>query len=202
MIHLYWHTDPPDTVQHAENEWHRVTDDEIRLWTPAELPDIVARAQANSSGVHERDRVRHVANIVRWHLLAEHGGMWADTDVTPLNAFPTCHPVGRLVDALRPWCVALGPQPTPFLCGGPAHHPLWNRMVAEALDDPAGSSPEASGGCLLKQVAEPDELHLISANLFTKHDARGRTLTLPPGGRFSDHAWATSRQRHQERGDG
>lgn len=199
MIHLYWHTKPPPELQLLVATWEETNEITTRLWTPAELPDLAAKVEATNERVLGPDRVRHGANVARWALLNEYGGMWADTDVTPLQDFGSYGPIERLVDPSEPWCAAIGSQATPFVCGGPAGHPIWQRALAESLDHPEGGSPHASGGLLLGRVVGPHELLLIPANLFAAHDSIGRTLAVPAGGRLSDHGWATSSRRPRMR---
>lgn len=197
MIHIYWHTEPDAKLQARAERWRVLNGVDVKVWTPETVGDVVAGAEATIDAVLERDRVRHIANIVRWTLLAEHGGMWADADVTPLKPFPPYEGVGSLLEPPRPWCAAIGAAPTPFVCGGPAGHPLWGRVLDEALDEPYGSSASASGGALLARVVAPHELALVPTDLFAEHDARGQRLTPIPGGRLADHAWATASRRHQ-----
>lgn len=192
MIHLYWHTEPPDAVRQAADEWRHIAGEDATIWTPAELPELCEQAQASCDDVTPNDRVRHVANIARWYLLHELGGTWADADVRPLR-----RPNGYL-SRQDPWCAGLGSVPTPFICGGPAGHQLWARTLAAALDHPQGTSPEASGGRLLQSMAQPSELELVPAKLFAERDANGRLLPTPSGGRYSTHEWRTSAtRRHQ-----
>lgn len=189
MIHIYWHTSPTRRVREAVEKWQD-TGEDVALWSSSDLGELFARIIANSAAVEQGDRVRHGANVVRWHLLAAYGGIWADADAIPLRALP---PMPEL-----PWCAAIGMVPTPFLCGGPAGHDLWQRTLAAALDHPAGTSPHASGGRLLGRVAEPGELTLLPAGWFSAIDAAGRPLPEPPGGRFMLHDWATSKIRRAE----
>jgi hypothetical protein len=192
MIHLYWHTDPSEQVQQVATEWERIAGERATIWTPADLPELVGRAQTSCRDVAGADHVRHVANIVRWHLLFERGGLWADVDVTPLRS------PNDYLSRPQPWCASLGSVPTPFMCGGPAGHDLWARTLAAALDHPHGTSPYASGGRLLRTIVQLNELELVPAGLFAERDATGRPLAMPPGGRYSIHEWRTSAVRRRE----
>lgn len=200
MIHLYWHTKPPADLQQRAATWEELNGVPAHIWTPINLADVVNRAEATTERIVPPDRIRHVANVVRWAMLYEHGGMWADADVTPLKAFGSHERCGPFVAASQPWSAAIGAQATPFVCGGPAGHGVWERALAESLDRPEGRSPHASGGGLLGRAVGPHELALIPANLFAAQDARGRSLAVPSGGRLSDHDWATSSQRHRRSG--
>lgn len=197
MIHLYWHTDPPPELQRRGLAWEVLNEVPARIWTPANLADVVDRAKATIERIVLPDRVRHIANVVRWAMLGEHGGMWVDADVTPLKTFGTYEALGPFVDASQPWSAAIGAHPTPFVCGGPAGHAVWKRALTESLDRPEGRSPHASGGGLLGRVVGPHELVPVPANLFAARDATGRSLPVPSGGRLSDHEWATSSQRRR-----
>lgn len=185
LIHIYWHTSPTPRIDRAADMW-RETGEEVTLWSPADLPDLFTEIIAVSDAVDKADRVRHGANVVRWHVLATVGGIWADADVTPLRPLPLMPDV--------PWCASIGTVPTPFLCGGPPHE-LWTRTRAAALDHPAGTSPHASGGRVLGRVAQRGELTLVPAARFSAIDANGLPLPEPPDGRFTIHEWATSRLR-------
>jgi hypothetical protein len=191
VIHLYWHADAPPELLRVADEWRRVASEDVTVWTPAELPDLVERAQASMAGVPAIDHVRHVANVARWHILHGHGGVWADVDVWPLR-----RPSGYM-NRTEPWCAGLGSVPTPFMCGGPAGADLWARTLAAALDQPQGTSPYASGGRLLQAMVRPNELDLVPAGLFSERDANGRLLPEPSGGRYSTHEWRTSSARRR-----
>lgn len=187
MIHVYWHTDPPAEVVTHVNRWRALTDETVCLWTPEDLPTrLVAAAKASCADVAPEDHVRHVANIARWHILHAQGGLWADADVTVLRWIPA-----RLLRPDRPWCAGFGATPCPFICAGPARHPLWGRALDAALDHPTGTSPTASGGGLLARLGAPA---LMPGEWFTEHDAAGQWLPSPV--RYTRHAWATSMQRH------
>ena len=194
MIHLYWDAPaPPEHALDACQRWQRrVPAEDVRLWTPLLLPELHARIRASWAGVDRRDHARHQANVVRWWALGTYGGIWADVDVTPLRALPTAWEA-------RPWCATLYGVPTPFLCGGPAGAPLWDRALAASLERPRGSSPRASGGLMLARIASGRELVPRPANAFARLDAGGVELPEPAQGRYSDHAWRTSSIRYRQR---
>lgn len=189
MIHLYWHTEPNRELKARADAWRELNNTEVRIWTPRDLPDITARTKASMEFVYAPDHVRHLANTARWALLDAYGGTWVDTDVTPHQPF------GDFLHRTQPWCASIQGMPTPFVCGGPSDHPLWQRMTGECLGRPHGTSPEASGGRLLRRVAQPNELVHVPAALFASRDAGGNQLVALEGGRLSDHDWATSRRR-------
>lgn len=191
MIHLFWHTAAPLALRARLEQWQALGHD-AHLWNPDELGDLRERVAQTDDGVIERDRARHLANVARWYLLTEHGGIWVDTDVTPQRPFTD------LVGRSEPWSAAIGTMPTPFVCGGPVGHPLWQRTLDAALDHPHGTSPEASGGRLLRRTLNPHELELVPASFFADRDAQGRALPTPAGGRYSTHDWTTSTRRYQD----
>jgi hypothetical protein len=200
MIHLYWHTDPLPELLRRAVMWEELNGVPAHIWSPAEIPELIERANASIERVLLPDRVRHISNVVRWALLLEHGGMWADADVIPLKPYGSYETFGQFMDASQPWSAAIGSQADPFVCGGPAGHAIWNRALTESLDRPEGRSVHASGGGLLGRVVGPQELALVPANLFAAQDATGRVLPVPAGGRLSDHEWATSSLRQRRPG--
>jgi mannosyltransferase OCH1-like enzyme len=192
MIHLYWHTDPgPDELARVEQWQRRMPGEDVTLWTPADLAPLHRDIAKTISNVPAKDHIRHAANVSRWWLLAHHGGMWADMDVTPLRPIPAEW-------SAQPWCASLEGLPTPFMCGGPAQHVLWDRVLAEALHRPQGTSPAASGGrALARVIKRRDGLVLLPAAWFASRDARGAPLTTSLDERFTEHAWTTSRRRYE-----
>ena len=186
-IHLYWHTEPPAALEALAGRWRAVTGDQVVIWHPDVLVGLHRLIAQSAGAVDERDRRRHGANVARWFLLSRLGGLWADTDVTPLRALPADW-------ADDPWSAGLGRTPTPFICGGPAGPP-WDRALAESLGQPHGPSPQASGGSALARVCRRGDLLVRPAGLFAATDAAGRPLPEPPAGRYCGHEWATSSQR-------
>lgn len=191
-VHLYWHTEPPAELVALAEHWSAITGDQAIVWHPGNLADLHERINERAGDVDEQDRRRHGANVARWFVLGSFGGLWADTDVTPLRALPADW--GR-----TPWSAGLGGTPTPFLCGGPPGPP-WDRALAESLGRPQGASPHASGGSALARVCRRGDLLLRPAGLFAATDAAGRPLPEPPAGRYCSHGWATSRQRAADAG--
>lgn len=195
MIHLYWDEAPPLTVTTNARRWATLNNGEATVWTPVTVDhELIAAAQASATDVYRPDRVRHVANIVRWWLLATQGGVWADADVMPRRRLPTW-----LINAARPWCAALEGQLCPFMCGGPPGHPLWRATLKAALDHPRGTSPGASGGGLLARVAGR-QVTGVPARWFATHDATGAPLLGEDAGLYCTHEWTTSRRRRDRLG--
>jgi hypothetical protein len=190
VIHLYWHADPPNAVAERVTQWRAVmAGQDVRLWTPELLPELHERIGDGAGRVEPLDHPRHAANVVRWWALAGYGGLWVDADVTPRRPLPASW-------LESPFTAALGGVPTPFVCGGPMGHPLWGRALRASLEG-SGSSTEASGGRMLMRVAGGAELRIMPGSWFAATDGHGRNLGAPPGGRYSDHAWATSSRRRQ-----
>lgn len=196
LIHLVWIGDDTEHLQRRAEAWATMNPTwTTRAWTGDDLAPLIDQARAGAANVHPPDLVRHLANVCRWWLLANSGGVWVDVDTTPLR------PLDPLLSD-RPFTAAAGMWPAPFVCGGPAEHRLWNAALARSLDHPVGTSPMASGGRLLASVMRVGEIDLLPLRLFTAVDAMGAPLAeIEP--RYSLHEWATSAQRHKEvpRGD-
>ncbi len=117
------------------------------------------------------------SDIVRYEVVARHGGIYLDTDVECLS------PMGSLLDGAR-LCMAdeWGPQQGNFLFGGIANHPtLWQavRELGPHLQSLGGPvyAPEAAGPCFLgpRLRSHPDLVifpHIMFNPLPVWHDGR------------------------------
>ena len=113
MIHRYWHggqlpaTEP--WVGSTLRGMGPVTD-----WTDDTLPpEVVAWLDAHAAQVRPTDALRHRANLVRWWILSELGGVWCDHDVIafqPLDQLP------------RPFCAAHAGSPCTSVLGFDVGH--------------------------------------------------------------------------------
>lgn len=93
----------------------------------------------------------HTANVLRWALLLEHGGVWLDHDVIPLvdvAAIP------------RPWCAVLGGEFVSCAIGLDQGDPLAGAMLAAGVKagslEPGTQAAMASGDGLLNGWAPPN----------------------------------------------
>ena len=143
MIHRYWHGDRPPPAE----PWlaNLITtlhpNDGLIDWTDQLLPDeLVARVDDDVLG----DDPRHRANIVRWWLLARHGGTWLDHDVIPLRPLPA-----------GTWTASLARDRTACAVALPAGHLLADAMLQAIADRPRpyGRVVDISGDRLLARVA-------------------------------------------------
>lgn len=195
LIHLWWSDrTPPETLTERLGYWRLFGEPdgwEPRLWyDEPELAEVFALADETAGNVLPSDRIRHRANLVRWHLLAAHGGVWADTDVIPLRSLEPF--AGRD----RPFSASLAGWPIPCVIGGPAGHPLWARVLA-AVRGRRGSSPFVSGRHVLNAV-RGDDLDREPPGRFLDVDVRHRPVPLPADGvRYTRHLWATSHLRQE-----
>ncbi len=106
-IWRYWTGLDPDPFPQFAGLWRQLHPD----WTVHDLtdedlaPDVRAWVDRNEYLCPADDAGRQRGNLVRWRLLAEHGGVWVDADLEPLK------PVGPLVAG------------GPFIAGGRAPRP-------------------------------------------------------------------------------
>src|SRR4051794_38868686 len=115
QIHRYW-----DGPPQAEHQWTaRVVTSlhpgaALTDWTPEGLPPDV-RVLTGSGDV------RHDANMVRYALLSQFGGLWLDHDVIPLRS---------LLGSARCWTAGVGQCHEGSVMWFPkAHHPLLSRLL-------------------------------------------------------------------------
>jgi len=92
----------------------------MRLWTDQNLPAI-----ENADAFSAADSYAEKADILRYELLRDHGGVYVDCDFEPLR------PLDDLVLALPAFAgqqddelIAIG------IMGSSAHHPLFEHLVA------------------------------------------------------------------------
>lgn len=162
VIHRYWSgPDEPDIDGPA--------------WHDSDLPaDIAAWCDSRMGQVLDLDGPRHRSNMVRWWLLAEHGGLWLDHDAV-LHGTP---PVGA-------WVGALGQHACAAAIALPPDHPLAWAMLHEIDQQPVSDRPcpQVSGSYLLTRLANQLGVR------FEQIPGPGQPAT------WISHEWATSTLR-------
>lgn len=155
---------------------------EVADWTDETLPaDVADWLAGHDHLVPDIDRLRHRANLLRWLLLAFHGGTWLDTDVTV---------TGRLDDLGDTWTAALIDQPTCCAMAYPAGHPVPVAMINHiATAAPGNNSPAVSGDHIYRRLC-PSSITRVPL----PYDARRRRLARGKPGPI-DHHWRTTRAR-------
>jgi mannosyltransferase OCH1-like enzyme len=196
ILHLWWHTPQvPDDVRDTYDRWHALHSYwRVHLWTnePA-LSGAFSAANANETSTVPEDRIRHSANLVRWHLLADQGGVWVDTDTEPL-----CR-LDRLLDTPTPFCGQIT-RTEPTVIGGPPRHPLFEMLATEAArPQPTCRAPVLSGSHLLHAcTAHFTDIRVLEPGAFFDIDSDGSPIPEPTRTpRYCRHRWATSSQRRQ-----
>jgi hypothetical protein len=190
-LHLFWTGDLPTWVAINVMRWRDMMPNwTVKLWTDAdeELSAIAALAFQTAHHVDRIDHIRHGASLVRWWLLHTYGGVWVDTDVTPLL------PLDPLLSA--PFVALTHRVAAPFVIGGPVAHPLWRTMIDGARSR-SGTSPEVTG-CwpLTDALRDHPDFRREPPGRFQSHDRLGLPVPIPEDGlRYTTHAWATSSQR-------
>lgn len=87
VIHRFWMGGEPPMepwlgdVVRMTNPTSPLRDLRDIVAVPYDIPDTLLSDDARQLG-------RHTANVVRWNLLYEHGGIYLDHDVIPLRALP------------------------------------------------------------------------------------------------------------------
>lgn len=140
MIWRYWPaTDPlPDLPPVAATD---LTDADLG-------PEVVAWLDAGASQVCPEDRSRHRSSMVRWHVLYERGGVWADHGATPRLGETFC------ADHMYPCTCVLGL---------PAGHPVARAMLDRIARTPDGNAcaSRVSGWRAFGRVVTPDVLRMV-----------------------------------------
>ena len=164
MIHRYW-TGPtrPWFVDEFHDEWERTAP--VTTWTDATLPSEWVEWLDSLTGAVRSDPYRHRANCVRYRLLAEHGGMWADCDLRPYHRLPD-----DLCD--QAFVASWKGHPSPGVMGGPANDAFFVDLT-DRLEAPTSDldAPHASGGHHLARVlADHPEVVVQDSDVFYSAD--------------------------------
>ncbi len=86
LTHRWW--SGPDPAPTDTDRAHRDLGHELRDWTTGDLPpEIEHLTERLVPLVVPEHEHRHRANVARLWILLEHGGWWADHDLTPLVPF-------------------------------------------------------------------------------------------------------------------
>ncbi len=196
MLHRYWAGDVrPSFVDQYGAEFVRLHPDvEVRNWTFESLPQqLQADLRSMSDLVRPHDLHRHQSNLIRYWLLRECGGIWADADLRPLRSFVPLFG--------GPFAVQIGAGLTNCVLGGPAGHPLFADLY-ESAKSRTGEAPSAvqSGGVLLSEVVarRPEGIRILPGSLFCEFDSQGNLLRQPGSSGitpYSNHLWATTRSQ-------
>lgn len=166
MIHRYWTgtAEPPlgPWVADAIANLHPGT--QLHDWTDGSIPPELSQwLDAGQHKVLTDERLRHRANMARWWLIYQHGGIWLDHDVIPL----------RNLSGLGPAVAAVGSDRSSAIIVAPRGHELARWMLT-AIDKYQGAprtSYRVSGDAVLAGAPFP-RLGLIRFPL----DAAGQSL--------------------------
>lgn len=139
MIWRYW-TGPGEPEVQALDGQRLTHDDDLPSW-------FVEWMDGKMDQVCDIDRPRHRSNMVRWHLLHEHGGVWLDHDVTIRTSIPS-----------GVWVASRLRLQIPNVCAVslPQEHPLAWRMLHEIDHHPPSdlACPFVSGDALMRRFIE------------------------------------------------
>ena len=190
LIHRIWlggAAMPEEHVRYGETFAEHHPDWEMRLWTDADLPSLgIGERELSLTRWHSE-----TSDLVRYAVLARHGGVYVDTDVECLRPLD---PLLRGVDAFA-GLETPGRLGTAILGARPGHR-LFTRAAAEARQTVGLGlhSVDATGPYFLSLLAEqePDGLTLFEPELFYPYlwDERERAAGPFPGSSVVHH-WAT-----------
>ncbi len=187
-LHRYW-IGPrrPPYIDDFEDAWRQLHPHwQVTTWTDESLPvSALKLAEMVEDRCSHSSRIRHRANCVRYWLLFEFGGVWADTDICPLR------PIDPLLEN-APFTASLRGAAEGALLGGPPRSDFFGALVHGLISrQRSGNSALVSGASYLEEVRalHPEVVLLPAARVFT-HDALGRRIH---GLHYTRHLWASSR---------
>lgn len=147
-VHRYW-----EGEKSGLNNWTgkalRHLGHDVDTWNYLTLPPECREwVDSVTDLVIPRQRLRHRANCVRWWMLAEYGGWWADYDLVPFRHFDTLpFPATASHSGVR--C-------TSWLAFPAGHEVPLTMMAAISAGEGVGNSPEQSGEALLESLCPPE----------------------------------------------
>lgn len=137
MIHRFWKGDPVAAHTFSARAIKSTQYGHLRDWTPETLPSEMRWAC-------DLEDVRDASNRIRYMLLRRFGGLWLDSDVVPLQKFPTDRPWTAALDAWREGCAIYFPE---------ANHPMTLHLCeVTGPDVEVSTSVRTSGAELLNTV--------------------------------------------------
>lgn len=146
-VHRYWSGDRPRPDAQLPDPVVDWTDDDVPL-EYLHLADTTAHLVVPDP----RQQLRHRANVVRLGLLYEHGGWWADYDLTALASFSTLPSVAT---------ASHGTTRCNCWLAFPARHPCL-RTALDAIADQPDAEPRLSvyvaGEEFLTALWSPEEV--------------------------------------------
>lgn len=150
MIHRYWSGPAPSTEPWIGNTLRQFGS--LKDWTDRTLPaSVVAWLDEHAGQVRAEDALRHRANLVRWWILSEHGGVWVDHDVIAFEDLSALR---------RPFCAAHSGTPCTSVLGFDPGHPVplaaLEAINSAPLVAERATSPAVSGERLLARILTPD----------------------------------------------
>jgi Glycosyltransferase sugar-binding region containing DXD motif len=163
---------------------------DVWLWCQEPSIQRLLAGVTNWDCVAPDDRERHASNLIRWHLLATHGGVWVDCDTAPLL------PLDDLLDDDRPFCGSTaGPEAT--IIGGPPDLGLWRQLGVLGRQHRMVPTPALSGAHILAGVnAAAPVLRVFEPGVFFDCFSDGTPTPEPTEGpRRATHRWESSRRR-------
>jgi len=141
-IHRYWTGDAPRPASSILAGRIASGFGDLTDWTDESLPGpITDLLDQHAEEVPEDQRPKHRANIVRYALLSQFGGLWMDHDVVLMN-IP--------FRGMSPWIAASNSHIVNSIIFSPAGDPHLSQAIAAI--SPADTSYEASGGGMLERI--------------------------------------------------
>jgi len=203
VIHRIWlgSAIPPEFERFGES-WQRVNPTwTVRLWTEADLPELVNRDLWDRTPEIVPSRLvwRMRSNLARYEILWHHGGVYVDCD------FEALKPLDPVIDGMT--CFAAEEQPGLIangFMGATPGHPLIRQLIDDAPESvrkrPGKPSWKTTGPAHLTRVAQarPGELSLVPTHLvYPYHHTdllSDGSHPEPPSDAVAHHVWASRRK--------
>lgn len=209
IVHAFWGGSPlPDEWGRCLDRWRRLHPDwEVIVWAEGQIPDLggLQRFWGSPEVWSPKSNIwQHRTNLLRYVLLAKHGGVWVDVDMEPLR------PIDPLIDGetrmLAGWEADGHWINNAFLASPPGHPAvaeILDGLADNIADHPEWRSNRQSGARYITPIlaGRLDVRVLPQAEIYPYHWSQ--TADVPVDGgmadRFPDawtvHHWANRRRR-------
>lgn len=165
-----WHNDPVPKIIHQtapsdKGKWHSIWEHcqktwlerfpgfEYKMWTDEDIEDLIKNKFKRFYPIWKAyPKIIYRVDVVRYFILYEYGGIYADMDYECVQNFYSLLPNGKVSVAES---AIAGEDYQNALMASPRHHPFWMYVISDVIDNRHRTSPvQATGPDVIIRVAK------------------------------------------------